>query len=171
MVRVSKAQLLSFLEPFDNGLSKPMALVAVGGTAMTLLGIKASTKDVDFNIPDSGDCDIFRKLYKKINPGVTIDFWPSNMIFSEVLPDDYLDRATDYETDFKNIRIRVLSPIDIACSKISRLSGTDEEDIRDCIGYAKIKKREFEARAGQFSCAGADRIFKENLRYVLGHLF
>ena len=55
MVRVSKTELLGFLDLFDQELDKNIGLIAVGGTAMTLLGIKASTKDIDFNIPSKED--------------------------------------------------------------------------------------------------------------------
>ena len=43
--------LLDFLAVVDAELERPIALVAVGGTALTLLGVKPSTRDVDFTAP------------------------------------------------------------------------------------------------------------------------
>lgn len=42
--------LLDFLEEIDRELEKRITLVAVGGTALTLLGAKRSTIDVDFTV-------------------------------------------------------------------------------------------------------------------------
>lgn len=121
MTRVSKTELLSVLESFDEQLTTKIVLVAVGGTAMTLLGIKPSTKDIDFNIPSENDFKEFIKLKNKIKPGVIIDCWSSNMIFSEVLPEDYIEKSKEYNSGFQKIKIKILSPLDIACSKSAGL--------------------------------------------------
>ena len=47
---ITRADLIEWLRKIDNKLNQKICLVAVGGTAMTLLGIKASTRDVDFCI-------------------------------------------------------------------------------------------------------------------------
>ncbi len=171
MQKVSKERLLSVLDPFDKQLHSRILLIAVGGTAMTLLGIKASTKDIDFNIPGKTDFDEFNKLYRKIAPGVTIDYYGSNMVFSEALPKDYIAKASDYKSNFKNIALKVLDPIDIVCSKISRGSDADIEDIRDCIKIYKLKKNRVAVRSKQYSRAGSDRAFKANLKIILETLF
>jgi hypothetical protein len=59
MPKVSKRQLLSVLGSFDKQLDHKILLIAVGGTAMTLLGVKASTKDIDLNIPNRIDYNEF----------------------------------------------------------------------------------------------------------------
>ena len=171
MERVSKKELLGFLELFDQELEKNIVLIAVGGTAMTLLGIKASTKDIDFNIPSEEDYKEFIRINKKIKPGVKMDCWSNDMIFSEVLPADYVMRATDYKTDFKKITVKILSPVDIACSKISRFDEADMEDIKDCVQYAKITRKNFVERAKQYSRAGNDEVFRQNLKYIVENMF
>ena len=170
-MRVSKKQLLDVLELFDQELGRNIVLMAVGGTAMTLLGIKASTKDIDFNIPLDDDFKEFKRLNEKIKPGVKIDFWSSNTIFSGVLPSDYVKAATEYKTRFKKIDVRVLSPIDIACSKISRFNVADMEDIQSCIKHAKITKNHLAKRASQYSRAGNDDVFKQNLKHIMENMF
>lgn len=162
---------MEFLESFDEQLGRKIMLIAVGGTAMTLLGIKSSTKDIDFNIPSKGDYKEFRRLMDKIKPGVRIDCWPSNTIFSEVLPDDYTELAAKYRSGFSKIEVRILNPIDIACSKISRLYQDDVEDIKDCIEKFNITKKQLKERAQQFSQAGSGKVFNQNLKYILENMF
>ncbi len=171
MTRVSKTGLLSILYVFDERLPHKILLVAVGGTAMTMLGIKASTKDIDFNIPEKKDYEEFVRLYKAISPGVAIDYYPNNTVFTEVLPEDYLSIASDYKSNFENIRIKVLNPVDIVCSKISRCDEADIEDIKSCIEIYGLKKNEIATRAGLYARAGSDEIFQSNLNFILENLF
>jgi len=49
---LDNTRLLDFLSVLDEDLGMKITLVAVGGTAMTLINAKASTLDVDFTIPD-----------------------------------------------------------------------------------------------------------------------
>ena len=49
-------KLLDFLGQIDRELSRKIVIVAVGGTAMTLVNAKSSTIDIDFTIP-SRDCN------------------------------------------------------------------------------------------------------------------
>ncbi len=57
---LKKRFLLDFLEELDKELDRKITLVAVGGTAMTLLDLKNSTIDVDFTIPHD-DLPILKK--------------------------------------------------------------------------------------------------------------
>jgi len=50
--RLAKNELLDHLRGWNRYLKRKVHLIACGGTAMTLLGVKASTKDVDFIVPD-----------------------------------------------------------------------------------------------------------------------
>jgi peroxiredoxin family protein len=49
--RLDKQALLEVMEQWNHFMKRKVHLVACGGTAMTLLGVKASTKDVDFMVP------------------------------------------------------------------------------------------------------------------------
>lgn len=171
MARVSKEGLLEVLRAFDEMSTRKLTLIAVGGTALTLLGIKASTKDINFNIPSHDDYVEFKRLYARITPGVQIDFWGSNMIFSEVLPKDYIKHASSYRSSFKNLVIKILAPLDIACSKISRFDEADREDIKECVDKCKIMKPSLRKRALEYSRAGSDDVFKTNLEYILQNMF
>ena len=49
---LNKETLLSILSVWNDYLHKKVHLIACGGTALTLVNIKESTKDIDFIIPD-----------------------------------------------------------------------------------------------------------------------
>lgn len=171
MERISRKELLYALSLFDKNLNKDILLIAVGETAMILLGIKDSTNDIDFNIPSNDDFREFNRVNNKIKLDIKIDSWSSNMIFSETLPEDYIKSAIEYKTTFKKIDIWILNPIDIICSKISRLDDVDMEDIKDCIKYASITKVQLIKRASLYSRAGSDDIFEQNLKYIIENMF
>ena len=50
--RIDKKSLLDNLSLWNSFLSRRVHLVACGGTALTLLGIKPSTKDIDLIVPE-----------------------------------------------------------------------------------------------------------------------
>jgi len=52
---IDKNSLLKWLGNLDKKLKKNITLIAVGGTAMTLLGLKTSTRDIDFCIKHFND--------------------------------------------------------------------------------------------------------------------
>jgi hypothetical protein len=45
--RLDREELLENLRAWNRVLRRKVRMIACGGTAMTLLGVKASTKDVD----------------------------------------------------------------------------------------------------------------------------
>jgi hypothetical protein len=49
--RLTGDKLLETLENWDALLNFPVHLIGCGGTALTLLGIKESTKDIDLIVP------------------------------------------------------------------------------------------------------------------------
>jgi len=53
------------------------------------------------------------------------------MILTEALPRDYLKIAIKYEHNFNKIKLYILNPIDIVCSKIARLSDRDIEELKN----------------------------------------
>ena len=55
--RANKEFLLARLADWDSFLKKRVRLIACEGTALTLLNIKPSTKDIDLIVPDSGEYD------------------------------------------------------------------------------------------------------------------
>ena len=62
--RLNRNQLLEIMEEWNRFLRRKVHLIACGGTAMTLLGVKSSTKDVDFMAPNISEYkyQVFEKL-------------------------------------------------------------------------------------------------------------
>ncbi len=138
---IKKDNLLEWLKELDNKLDKKIILIAVGGTAMTLLGLKSSTRDVDFCIQGK-DFLTFRKLSEKSK--FKVDLFQDGFIFSEQLPVDYIDKSNKLETELMNIDLRILSLVDIIITKVARYDERDEEDIAT---IAKtVNKNELENR-------------------------
>jgi len=88
----NKSALFDFLEVIDEDLNKGITLVAVGGTAMTLMDLKPSTLDIDFTI-SSSDMQAFSDALKSNPSGFKIDMWPDGYVFCQYLPMTTFPRA------------------------------------------------------------------------------
>lgn len=64
--RLSKQGLWDYLSHWNVFLRRRVHLVACGGTALTLLDIKASTKDIDFMVPNPGEHAYLIKTLKAV---------------------------------------------------------------------------------------------------------
>ncbi len=53
--RIDRENLLNTLSIWDSYLRKKVHLIACGGTALTLMTIKESTKDIDLFIPEKSE--------------------------------------------------------------------------------------------------------------------
>lgn len=93
-MQLDSSTLIEFLKEVDKQLNRRITLVAVGGTAMTLLRAKASTVDADFTLPGD-DYDEFQKALRNTPHGFTVDCWKDGIVFSQMLPHDYLNRSKD----------------------------------------------------------------------------
>jgi hypothetical protein len=168
-MQLDSTALIEFLGEVGKELNRNITLVAVGGTAMTLLRVKPSTVDVDFTLPGE-DYAEFEKALKNTPHGFTVDCWKDGMVFSQILPDDYLKRSKDIRR-MKHIRLKALHPVDIVVTKIGRLDDRDKQDIRACISKFKLRKAQVANRARQVEYVGRDENYNINLKHVLGNLF
>jgi len=169
-MRLDKSRLLEFLQALDAEVSREITVVAVGGTAMTLLGLKPSTIDIDFTVPDE-DFEEFRKANARLQHGFKIDLYRGGVVFTQILPEDYVEKSVKIGNKLKRIRLRALHPVDIVVTKIGRLDDRDLEDIRMCIRKCGISKSQLEERAGQVQYAGRDENYENNLQHVLKKFF
>jgi Nucleotidyltransferase of unknown function (DUF6036) len=162
---VSSRQLLGFLEEVNEVLERRIVLVAVGGTAMTLYGLKPSTIDVDFTGP-AEDVALFVRAVKKVQPGFRVDVWPNGQVFSQFLPSDYLGKSRRIKRLGK-IGLRALTPVDIVVTKIGRLDKRDLDDIKACVERFRLGKSAISRRAKRVEYAGNRKVFDHNLETVL----
>ncbi|MDG6995828.1 MAG: hypothetical protein JRN52_07890 [Nitrososphaerota archaeon] len=143
---IDNGELLDFLELVDSRLSRKIKLIAVGGTALTLLKLKASTIDIDFT-GKSEDIEEFEKAHSQLGHGLPIHCFANGQILSQAPPSNYSEKSIRIGSKFDNIELFALSPLDIICTKIGRLAPRDIEDIGTCIKNYKIKESEIRNRA------------------------
>ncbi len=115
---IDPSSLLDFLRLVGGELSRAIVLVAAGGTALTLLGVKPSTRDIDFTGLGE-DIEAFKRALGGIPHGMKVDTWPGGQVFTQFLPSDYLARSKPIK-QLTNIDLRALHPVDIIVTKIGR---------------------------------------------------
>lgn len=86
--RIDKQGLMNRISAWDGFLKRKVHLIACGGTAMTLLGIKTSTKDIDLLVPNEDEhkylIDILQQLgYKSASGWGWQGMMVSSLIYSE----------------------------------------------------------------------------------------
>ena len=179
-MEIGNRQLLDILLEFDRFLTRKMTIIAIGGTALTLLGKKASTKDIDFCFINEKNKELFKRSAKKLGyvlsshtrllgNGLAIDCYSSGHIFCIQLPEDYTDRAKKIQ-EMQKIDLRVLDPIDLIITKAARFNDRDKEDLLVIIRNYPISQGELVERWVGVMANSLVRDAKENL-YLLLALF
>lgn len=162
---LDKRSLLEFLEEVDRASQEAMTLVAVGGTALTLMDVKRSTRDVDFTGPGPAIAAL-RGIVRGLKPGFKVDAWPDGQVFLVTLPSDYLERARPARR-FRRIELRHLHPVDLVVTKVARFDERDQEDVEAAVRRFSIEPRAVAARAARISYAGNGEVFQANLDVLL----
>lgn len=150
--RIDKTGLLNEISAWDSFLNKRVRLIACGGTALTLLGVKASTKDIDLMVPDLDEYNyligILRQLgYKSASGwgwskagGFIFDLFRGKSVHTTELLESPLDKGNHILVkEFERIFLGVLNYYDIIISKLSRATAMDMED---CLFLIKNKKKD-----------------------------
>ena len=68
-LRINKQKLFNNIGLWDGFLKRKVSLIACGGTALTLLDIKDSTKDIDLIIPKEDEYDYLIKGLESVVGG------------------------------------------------------------------------------------------------------
>ena len=156
--RLTKQQLFEVLEEWNRRLKRRVHLIACGGTAMTLLGVKASTKDVDFIAPVLTEYDyLIRTLAKMGYEKVTqsgwlrkgesfqFDIFPgTNIHTTGLLASPLEDGRHSLLREYSHLYIGILNHYDLICSKLMR--GT-RVDFEDCLALAEARISEIDVNA------------------------
>lgn len=150
--RIDKQGLLDRLSAWDSFLKRKVHLIACAGTAMTLLGIKASTKDIDLLVPNENEhkylIDALQQLgYKSVTgwgwareDGFIFDLFRGNSIHTTQLLESPLKEGNNtLVKEFSHIYLGVLNYYDIIISKLFRGTTIDNED---CLALLKNKRSE-----------------------------
>ena len=155
--RLTKNDLMNVLRQWSRFIQRKVRLIACGGTALTLIGIKESTKDVDFLIPEDNEYRYLVKILQDLGYGndgghkwkrkggdeiYEFDLFPGFVIFTTELLESPLDKENHmYLFEIGKIYIGVLNFYDLIISKLMRGSTVDFED---CEMLYKAKKDEIE---------------------------
>ncbi|MBU0614896.1 MAG: hypothetical protein KJ601_02285 [Nanoarchaeota archaeon] len=141
--------LFELLNSLSRYIERRIKMYALGGTALTILGIKNSTLDIDIDIDSYKDygyiCKIFEQIgFKRIGTirwqtqeGLFFDlFSGSNILGTELLP-DFLSKSK-FIKSFGNIELYTLAFEDIIISKLARGDPRDFLDIKMILENQKI---------------------------------
>ena len=140
--RLDKTQLLEVLSQWNTFLKRRVHLVACGGTAMTLLGVKPSTKDVDFMVPDLKEYEYListlRDLgyepttasgWKRTGEIFQFDIFRENRIHTtELLVSPIREGQHTLFKEYSHLYIGILNDYDLISSKLMRGTSVDFDD-------------------------------------------
>jgi hypothetical protein len=129
-------------------LKQPLTAYLAGGMAVHLYTGKRVTNDVDAEfsarvlIPN----DVMVEVVDAVGDPQLVYFDTNyNPMFS-LVHEDYQVDAIDAGLGLAHIRLKVLSPLDLAISKVARFAPNDQEDIKDLVRLGLTSSAEIEAR-------------------------
>lgn len=168
---INKQALLDYLKRIDSVLPEKIMLIAIGGTAMTLMDLKPTTRDIDFCL-DARDYELFKKAISKVRGKFTIHLFSNGYIFSQQLPEDYIEKSVNFRK-YEKIDLRILHPLDIIITKISRLNARDEADIDTLMKTKNINKEALINRFNQVikTHAGVEEHYKYQFNLIINKYF
>lgn len=148
--RITAEELQQTLASWDAllpGRGK-ICLIACGGTALSLLGYKTSTKDVDFVVPDEREYSRLKKFliqagyaavtafgWKRPDDAIIYDLYAGQRVYQTTLVSSPLEPEGHRKLlEMKKLYIGVLNSLDLITTKLFR--GT-EQDMQDCLGLVQ----------------------------------
>ncbi len=148
--RIDRENLLEELAGWNAFLKRRVHVIACGGTALTMLGIKASTKDIDFMVPDLAEHAYLVKTptdlgYRRVTGSgfsrdgrFIFDLFRGNRIHTTELLDTPLrDGGHVLYKEFTYLYVGILNVYDLMISKLFR--GT-ETDFEDCLALVTARQ-------------------------------
>lgn len=181
--RANKELLLNRLADWDSFLKKRVRLIACGGTALTLLNIKSSTKDIDFIVPDTGEYEYLVRIlsqlgYESVSGSglrrgndFVFDLFKGPRVHTTELLESPLEKENHILLkEFSYIYLGILNFYDLLISKLFRGTSTDMDD---CLALMRYKENEidiqvFETRFRKTAaCDISEERMIKNLEYFL----
>lgn len=135
------SDLYALLGSIGRHAVKKVELYALGGTALTILGIKSSTLDIDFNVDSEKQHRYLTALFRDLGfeqqstlrwrtqESFAIDLFHGSNILGTQLLADCLEKSKLIDR-FGKLTLYTLSLQDIIISKLARGDTRDFEDIR-----------------------------------------
>jgi hypothetical protein len=150
--RIDTTTLLNTLSLWNRYLKRKIRLIACGGTALTLLNLKDSTKDVDFLIPEPKEYRYLINVLTDLgyeaatgtgwqkNQGFIFDLFAGKTIFTTELLESPFEQGNHIPfKEFSSLYLGILNYYDLIISKLFRNTPVD---IDDCFTLFKEKNKE-----------------------------
>jgi len=179
--RIDKTGLLDRLSIWNSFLKRKVNLIACGGTALTILNVKSSTKDIDLLVPVIGEYQYLIKTLKDLgyksasgagwarDDGFTFDLFPGKRVHTTELLESPLDKGNNIPVkELTHIYLGVLNFYDIIISKLFR--GTSV-DIEDCLMLMRAKLSEIDMNrlGARFNETASYDVSEDKVRKNLEH--
>jgi hypothetical protein len=151
--RISGIDLLDTLENWDSLMNFRIRLIACGGTALTLLNIKESTKDIDLIVPVKNEYDKLMKCLKALDyrykgnglaheddPNFIYQFWCGNRVFTtDLLESPLMENKHILINSWPHIYLGALNLTDLIITKMFRGTPADREDCIAAFATGQVK--------------------------------
>jgi len=173
--RLSDEDLLATLDNWDSLMNFRVRLIACGGTALTLLKIKDSTKDIDFTVPVAKEYERLMKFLRDLgyeekggglahddDPNFIYQFWCGNKVFTTNLLDSPLDPGKHIMVKrWSHIYLAALNLTDLIITKMFRGTPVDRDD---CIAAFATGQVNAEQLLERYSEAARYDLYPEKVR-------
>jgi hypothetical protein len=166
--RIDKKELLSEISGWNRFFKRKIHLIACGGTALTILGLKESTKDIDFIVPNVDEyrylIDILKKIGYKSDAGngwsrnkkYVFDLFRGKFVHTtELLESPLLEGNNIFFEEFTHVYLGILNLYDLIISKLFRGA---QVDFDDCLIL-------YESKKSQINIKKLKERFKETASY------
>lgn len=143
---VLKEDCIDYLKTIDDLIDYKVTLVAIGGTALSLIDLKIETKDIDFLYQSPQE--EFEGLCRRVaaERAYDLDIFSAFEVSYMNIP-DWVERSEIYEdVGFRNITLRIWNFYDIILTKIDRFYETDDTDIETILKNNAISRETLQAR-------------------------
>ena len=153
--RLTQKELMETLGAWNGFLNRKVHLIACGGTALTLLGVKASTKDVDLLVPVEQEYNYLVKMLEQLGyrpmtgsgwqrptEAFIFDLFKGKRVHTTELLGSPLEKNNHLLIkELSHIYLGVLNTYDLMTSKLFR--GTSV-DVEDCLTLFRAKRNEID---------------------------
>jgi hypothetical protein len=151
--RLSDEDLLATLDNWDSLMNFRVRLIACGGTALTLLKIKDSTKDIDLTVPVAREYERLMKFLRDLgyeeqggglahddDPNFIYQFWCGKKVFTTELLDSPLDPGKHILIKrWSHIYLAALNLTDLIITKMFRGTPVDRDDCIAAFATGQVK--------------------------------
>jgi len=173
--RLSANDLLDTLDNWNSLMNFRVSLIACGGTALTLLKIKDSTKDIDFTVPVAKEYERLMKFLRDLgyeeqggglahddDPNFIYQFWCGNKVFTTNLLDSPLEPGKHIMVKrWSHIYLGALNLTDLIITKMFRGTPVDRDD---CIAAFATGQVNAEQLLERYSEAARYDLYPEKVR-------